>query len=86
MPQKSISIVSLIMALLLAIPALADEKKDKPQDKPAAEKSADENIAVDPYAVPEGTPRELKEFITKIIRNMPQDDETRKKARAGGAG
>jgi thiol-disulfide isomerase/thioredoxin len=71
------------MALLWVAPALADENKDKkPEGKPAAEKSVDKNAAVDPYAVPEGTPQELERFIKKIIQNMPQDDETRKKARA----
>ncbi len=83
MAQKWISIVSLGMALSLVTPALADENKDKkPEVKPAAEKSVDKNAAGDPYAVPEGTPQELKGFIKKIIQNMPQDDETRKKARA----
>ena len=83
MAQKWISIVSLSMALLLAIPALADENKDKkPQDKLAVEKSVDKNAAGDPYAVPEGTPKQLMEFIQNIIRNMPRDEETYKTARA----
>jgi thiol-disulfide isomerase/thioredoxin len=71
------------MALLLVIPALADENKDKkPQDKPAAEKSVDHSAAADPYAVPDGTPKQLMEFIQNIIRNMPRDEETYKTARA----
>jgi thiol-disulfide isomerase/thioredoxin len=83
MAQKSISIISLILAFFLSANAFAQEKKDKkPQSKPAAEKSVDKNAEVDPYAVPEGTPAELEAFIKKIIQNMPQDDETRKKARA----
>ena len=32
--------------------------------------------AGDPYAVPDGTPKQLMEFIQNIIRNMPQDEET----------
>ncbi len=83
MAQKWISIGSLCMALSLVVPALADEKKDKqPEGKPAAEKSVDQGAAVDPYTVPEGTTQELKEFIENIIRNMPQDGETHKRARA----
>jgi thiol-disulfide isomerase/thioredoxin len=83
MARKSISIVSLSMALLLVAAALADENQgNKSQDKAAAEKSVDKDAVGDPYAVPDGTPQQLKEFIQNIIRNMPRDLETYKTARS----
>ena len=67
------TIVMIALVLALAAPSLAEEKKDgKPDETPAA----------DLYALPEGSPKELKEYIQKIIRNMPQDEETRNKARS----
>jgi thiol-disulfide isomerase/thioredoxin len=68
--------------LLLSANVFAQGKKDKPEAKPAAEKSVDKNAALDPYAVPDGTPKQLMEFIQNIIRNMPRDEETFKTARA----
>lgn len=83
MSQPWRSIGGLILALILTVPALAEEKKDNlPEGKPATEQSADKDVAADPYAVPQGTPQELKDFIQQLIRNMPKDAESRKKARA----
>ncbi len=69
--------------LLLAASGLAQEKKDNQSaGKATGEKPAVQSSAGDPYAVPEGTPEELKDFILKIMRNLPQNDESLKKARA----
>jgi len=63
MTRKSISIISLSITLLLAAHVFAQEKKDnQPEAKPAAEKSVDKNAPVDPYAVPDGTPKQLMQF------------------------
>jgi thiol-disulfide isomerase/thioredoxin len=73
----------------------ADEKKepgDKPAaekpaaEKPAAEKPAAEKPAAekpakpaDPFAVPDGTPKELEEYVNNLVKNRPRDAETRTK-------
>jgi thiol-disulfide isomerase/thioredoxin len=83
MVRHWISAGSLGLALLVVATALAQEKKDaKSEVKPGAEKTADKSTAGDPYAVPEGPPKQLMEFIKNIIHNLPQDQETYKKARA----
>ena len=70
------------LSLLLAAAAMGQEKKAaEPGGKTAGEKSTAKNSVSDEYAVPEGTPEELMEFIKKI-RDAPHDDETRKTARA----
>jgi thiol-disulfide isomerase/thioredoxin len=87
MVRISTFIVSIILTSALLMPAAAEEKKDvKPGDKPAAEQQAapkpeGEKAAADPYAVPEGTPQELIGFIRKILQNVPDSEETRKKMR-----
>ena len=77
------------MRSLAAWPALAADEKKDPGEKPAKEKAAKEKAAAekpaeaaDPFAVPEGTPKELVEFIKKLMPTLAQgDDETKAKAR-----
>jgi thiol-disulfide isomerase/thioredoxin len=80
MARLWISFGGLTLALTLALPVLAQDKK--PAVKAAVEKSANEKAAADPYAVPAGTTKELKDFIQKLVRDMPHDEPTRDKARA----
>jgi thiol-disulfide isomerase/thioredoxin len=83
MPRKWSVLGSFAVAMAMVAPAFAqDTKVDAPADKPTEEKSADEKTAVDPYIVPDGSPQELKGYIQHIIRNIPQDKDTNKKARA----
>ena len=73
----------LAAAIVLAVPLFAQDKNaDTSPAKPAEEKTADEKKPVDPYIVPDGTPRELKVYIQNIIRNIPQGEVENKKARA----
>jgi len=81
--QKCRFLGGLMLLSAMALPASAAQTKgNKPEDKPAAEKSADLKTADDPYAVPEGTTRELRDFIQKMMRNMPENEELRKKCHA----
>jgi thiol-disulfide isomerase/thioredoxin len=83
MARLFISIGSLFLVLMLAVAAPAQDKTDdKSQEKAPADTSAGDKTPADPYAVPEGTPAEIMAYVQNIIRNMPQDDPSRKKARA----
>jgi len=70
-----------LAALLFAMSwtAWAADKKPAAADKPAVDKPAE----ADRFAVPDGTPKELVAYITKLIGGPPpRDVETRDKMRA----
>jgi len=57
---------------------------EQPPEKKAEEKppaGAEEKPAEDPFAVPEGTPKELVEYIQKLVKRQFRDDKERMKAR-----
>lgn len=68
----------------------AAEQPSKPKSAPLDEnkeaaKSPDDAAApaeqADPFAVPDGTPKELVQYIKKLVSTPPRDEETRAKMR-----
>ena len=73
-PQNAIGLVILFFVAIAAWPVSAVDEKKEPRNKPATEKAAD------PFAVPEGTTKELAQYLQKLTASLPRDAETRKKA------
>ncbi len=69
--------------------SLATAQEKKSAEKPKAEKKAEkkevgkdkEQAAVDLYKVPEGTTKELIDYIKKVATTPPADEQSRQKAR-----
>jgi len=92
--QKRVWLASLVLAAVVAWPVAAAEDKPKESgDKPAAEKSdkpdagktdkpdAEKPAEKDPFVVPEGSPKELIDYIKGLNRTPLQNLEMMKKAR-----
>jgi len=62
--QKGVWLLALCLVTTVAWPVLAAEEGKKPGDAPAAEKS---DVEVDPFVVPDGAPKELMEYIKKLV-------------------
>ncbi len=87
----------LCLAAWAVWPVLAAEGPKKPDGQPAAEKPAPDKAAekpaqgkavggkpadtADPYVVPEGTPKELVQFIQKAASTRPPDAKAAERAR-----
>jgi thiol-disulfide isomerase/thioredoxin len=74
--QRGVQLAILLAAAAVAWPALAADEKPSPAAKPPAlqlkQKAAEEKV--DPFAVPDGTPKELVDYITKLITSPPAGD------------
>jgi thiol-disulfide isomerase/thioredoxin len=73
--RNAIGLAILLLAAVAAWPLSAADEKKATSDKPPAAKPAD------PYAVSDGTPKELAEFIKKLTATPPRNAETQKKMR-----
>jgi len=73
-PQNAVGLAVLSLAALAAWPVSAADEKKGAGDKPAAAKPAD------PFAVPDGTPKELADFIRKLKPQLTRDVGTATKA------
>jgi len=62
--QKGVWLLALCLVTTVAWPVLAAEEGKKSGDAPAAEKS---DVEVDPFVVPDGAPKELMEYIKKLV-------------------
>jgi thiol-disulfide isomerase/thioredoxin len=80
--KRSLGLAVLFLGSAMAWPVAAQDEK-KEGDKPAAEKPAGDKAAeADPYAVPEGTPKELMEFVKKLAMTRPENPEAMTKMQA----
>jgi thiol-disulfide isomerase/thioredoxin len=80
--QRCLALSGVLLAAALSGSVFAVEDKQTPAEEPATEKAAKEEPAkekADRFAVPEGTPKELIEYVQKLIATPPRDDDTRKK-------
>ncbi len=77
-------VVTLICCLTFSGWAMAQEDaKEEPAQQPAAEEPAAEEPAAeepDPYAVPDGTPAELIDYVQGLLRQPPPNPAAREKA------
>jgi len=73
-PQNAVGLAVLSLAALAAWPVSVVDEKKGAGDKPAAAKPAD------PFAVPDGTPKELADFIRKLKPQLTRDFGTATKA------
>lgn len=94
---KSVWIVAVLLVAGMALPLSAADKDAAPAKKPAipklTQKAADEPAkekadkateeAADPFAVPDGTPKELVEYITQLIASRSNDVNAMKKSDPG---
>ena len=80
--QNAIGLAILFFAVSAVWPASAADEKKEAGDKSAAAQSTEKKTAehADPYTVPEGTPKELIEFIKKLKPQLLHDQETATKA------
>ena len=78
--RSGFALAVLCLATLVACSTWAAEEKKESSDKSAKEKAAAEKV--DPFVVPDGTPKELVAYIRKLLPKFFQGDrETKAKAR-----
>ena len=68
-----------LFAAAVTWPASAAEEKQPPAEKPAQKEAAKQEA--ERFSVPNGTPKELVEYIQKLIATPPSDSATRDKMR-----
>lgn len=88
---KGVGMVAVLLAAGIALSVSAADKEPAPAGQPAipklTQKAADEPATekggetADPFVVPDGTPKELVEYIMQLIAKPPRDAGSMKKLR-----
>jgi len=81
-PRNTVGLAILLLAAIAAWPASAADEKKGAGDKPTAAQPGKKKTAeqAGPFVVPDGTPKELAEFIKKLKPQLSRDYETATKA------